>query len=59
MVQVPSQLRQRHIADSVMTFASVSKILLWQTGHASGRATVLVDGGLAIVFSSLPRSVNV
>jgi hypothetical protein len=40
MVHVASQLRHRQHVDAVITFASVSKILLWQKGHASGRATV-------------------
>jgi hypothetical protein len=63
MVQVPSQLRHRQNVDTVITFASVSKILLWQNGHASGRAAGWVDGGLGIVFLGvflgIPRSVNV
>jgi hypothetical protein len=40
MVHVFSHTRHRQQVVTVMTFASVSKILPWQYGHAVGRVTV-------------------
>jgi hypothetical protein len=40
IVHVFSHTRHRQQVITVMTFASVSKILPWQYGHAVGRETV-------------------
>jgi hypothetical protein len=58
IVHVPSQLRHRQNVVTVMTFASVSKTVLLQNGHAVGRSTVCVDRGPGITFSLSPDAVR-
>jgi hypothetical protein len=56
MVQVFSQSRQRQNDVGVMTFASVSMILLLQKGQLAGRWAVSVDRASYMIRS--PRSVG-
>jgi len=56
MVQVASHSRHRQHVSTVMTFASVSKILPLHCGHSVGRATVVADCGSGITSGIPPAA---